>query len=423
MRSLELRLLARPRRAAQLEQLAVRRHDRAATSGSLAARQQVVGKADRRPRRRARPRARAWRAVSSSRLLVTIARLARVMVSSSRTTTSPAFTWSPSRTRISPTTPPVGCWTFLTLVSTTSVPGAITAPANSVVAAQPPMPPTSRTTAATPSSEMAADGRWRVWQSLPASIMTLSLRDSATTLQRRGREPALLRPLPDANAWRSTSSLRARRPATRPSAITSTRSTPASALGRCATTTTMPPRARTPMIACGRAPPRPRRRGWSSARRAPPGTDRRRARGPARCAGAGRPKAPRRPRRSGSRSRPAAAGSVVHAGRLAAAMTARPGRRRHRSGRCSAPPCRRTARRPAAGSRRAGPSCSGDHWSSAAPSSRTLPRAGGQTPTSTRASDDLPEALGPMMPRAWPAFSVEARHPGRRTAARRAGRR
>ena len=35
--------------------------------------------------------------------------------------------------------PPVGCWTFLTLDSTTIVPGAITAPASRLVAAQPPM--------------------------------------------------------------------------------------------------------------------------------------------------------------------------------------------------------------------------------------------------------------------------------------------
>ena len=38
------------------------------------------------------------------------------------------------------------------------------------------------------------------------------------------------------------------------------------------------------------------------------------------------------------------------------------------------------------------------------PSSRTLPRTACHTPTIARASDDLPEALGPMMPRALPAL-------------------
>jgi hypothetical protein len=40
----------------------------------------------------------------------------------------PASTSPPSLTRISPTMPPVGCWTFFTFDSTTIVPGAITAP-------------------------------------------------------------------------------------------------------------------------------------------------------------------------------------------------------------------------------------------------------------------------------------------------------
>jgi hypothetical protein len=49
---------------------------------------------------------------------VIIARFALVCVSSSRTTISPRLTGSPSRTRNSPTTPPVGCWTFFTFEST-----------------------------------------------------------------------------------------------------------------------------------------------------------------------------------------------------------------------------------------------------------------------------------------------------------------
>jgi hypothetical protein len=67
---------------------------------------------------------RAWRAHISSRSYVTIARLTRVMVSSSRSTTSPLRTRAPSRTSNSPTIPPVRCCTFLTFESTTMDPGA-----------------------------------------------------------------------------------------------------------------------------------------------------------------------------------------------------------------------------------------------------------------------------------------------------------
>ncbi len=38
---------------------------------------------------------------------------------------------------------------------------------------------------------------------------------------------------------------------------------------------------------------------------------------------------------------------------------------------------------------------------------RTLPRTGTHTPTMSRASDDLPDALGPMMPSACPAFNTK----------------
>src|SRR5262249_14260294 len=59
-------------------------------------------------------------------------------------TTSPAFTRTPSRTRSSLTTPPVGCCTFLTFESTTTEPAATTAPDSSVIVAQPPRPPATR---------------------------------------------------------------------------------------------------------------------------------------------------------------------------------------------------------------------------------------------------------------------------------------
>src|SRR3712207_7099861 len=54
------------------------------------------------------------------------------------------------RSRISPTMPPVGCWTFLTLVSTTTWPVAMTAPDRDVVAAQTPKPPNRTTTTPIP---------------------------------------------------------------------------------------------------------------------------------------------------------------------------------------------------------------------------------------------------------------------------------
>ena len=77
--------------------------------------------------------------------------VARVTVSSRRITIWPVLDrMLPSLTRISPTMPPVGCWTFLTFDSTTTVPGAITAPDSCVVAAQPPTPPTSTAMAAKP---------------------------------------------------------------------------------------------------------------------------------------------------------------------------------------------------------------------------------------------------------------------------------
>src|SRR5258708_20227322 len=51
------------------------------------------------------------------------------------------------------------------------------------------------------------------------------------------------------------------------------------------------------------------------------------------------------------------------------------------------------------------PSTSDDHWSNVHPSRRTLPRNGCHTPTSRRASEDLPEPVGPITPRALPPSS------------------
>ena len=120
-----------------------------ATSGSLCRANRSGGKVTSgAPSRSTSSRAR--RDVSSSRLCRTISRLARICVSSSRMRRSPALTRSPVRTCSSLTMPTVGCCTFLTLVSTTIWPAAMTAPASSEVAAQPPTPPTSRMATPTP---------------------------------------------------------------------------------------------------------------------------------------------------------------------------------------------------------------------------------------------------------------------------------
>ena len=93
-----------------------------------------------------------------------MARLALTTVSSSRTTMSPALTISPSRTLTSPTTPPVGCCTFLTLESTTTEPGAISAPEICTVEAQPPNPPASTSISARPTIRCAAYRAARAFQ-------------------------------------------------------------------------------------------------------------------------------------------------------------------------------------------------------------------------------------------------------------------
>src|SRR5271165_900471 len=108
-----------------------------ATSGSLARLVSTPGKTTASAASRSAAR-RALRAQSSSRPLEMIARFAWVTVGSRRATMSPPLTRSPSRTRSSPTTPPVGCCTFLTFESTTTDPDAMSAPESWVVPAQPP---------------------------------------------------------------------------------------------------------------------------------------------------------------------------------------------------------------------------------------------------------------------------------------------
>src|SRR5262249_2245784 len=98
-------------------------------------------------------------------------------------TTSPAFTRTPSRTRSSLTTPPVGCCTFLTFVSTTMEPDATTGPDSSVVVAQPPRPPATR------SAMVIAAKTWRRIERLaPLAFVVMA---SSPRLQARA--------LPDAN--------------------------------------------------------------------------------------------------------------------------------------------------------------------------------------------------------------------------------
>src|SRR4051812_25472762 len=140
-----------------------------------------------------------------------MARLACVTVSSKRTTMSPTLTWSPSRTRNAPTTPPVGCCTFLTFEATTSAPGATTAPAISVVAAHPPTPPARRATRATPivrwrRIERRGSGEidWLIGGNLLKPRTCPRGRPISLQLRRRKRQQGLglVEPGQDARLWR-----------------------------------------------------------------------------------------------------------------------------------------------------------------------------------------------------------------------------
>src|SRR5215208_6848028 len=102
---------------------------------------------------------------------------------------SPALTLSPSRTLSSPTTPPVGCWTFLTFESTTTRPDAITAPASSVVAASPPTPPASKATMAIPQMRW----RWIERCDLAFASKTVLLKLRRPLARRHPRQAAALR--------------------------------------------------------------------------------------------------------------------------------------------------------------------------------------------------------------------------------------
>ena len=81
--------------------------------------------------------------------------------------------------------PPVGCCTFLTFDSTTTVPGAITAPASSLVAAQPPMPPTSSDQCREADEVEPADRPARI----VASAVMASLPTASATTRSDGRQP------------------------------------------------------------------------------------------------------------------------------------------------------------------------------------------------------------------------------------------
>ena len=179
---------------------------------------------------------RASRAISSSSWERTTPSVALVTVSSSRSTIWPASTSSPSLTRISPTTPPVGCCTFFTLDSTTMVPGAITAPANWVVAAQPPTPPTRSTVIANPtrlSLRIVRRGSCSV-TSLASSRGAADDLEIAGRRRRRRNRRALILCMISSRGPKSFCS---------PLASTRMWSQTASTDGRCAISTTMAPRA------------------------------------------------------------------------------------------------------------------------------------------------------------------------------------
>ena len=230
-----------------------------------------------------------------------MARLALVTVSSSRTTMSPALTRSPSRARTSPTTPPVGCCTFLTLDSTTIWPGAISAPEICCGRGPAAEPAGQHHDDREADDQMQPDRAPRALHVLAASswpthrLMTWHSA-SETILIGVGRGDARLQHLRQHLLLR-TEGLHAavlqhqdlidRLDADRP---VRDHDDDGAALAR----------ARAPRAS---APRRLRYRDWNSARRARSGTDRRRARAPAPRAAPGRPTAPCPARRPGCRSR------------------------------------------------------------------------------------------------------------------------
>jgi len=197
--------------------------------------------------------------------------------------------------------------------------------------------------------------------------------------------------------------------AARPCRISMIRSTPASALGRCATTITIPAArphaqdgARERLVTL-------RRRDWELGSSSTTGTDavKRRARARFRCRWPAESTPPLSPD----------LGIVAIRQTQDHLMHARGfGRRDHvhlllparRSGRCSAPPCRQS-------------STSCGRWPICAPSAGRRPLIerrtikpqpcahGDHTPTSARERHDLPLALGPTMPSAFPFSSRNER--------------
>ena len=130
------------------------------------------------------------------------------------------------------------------------MPGAITAPAISVVAAQPPTPPTSSDDSDEASDRCRRiDGARQVERSDPGVALVMTGSPPALCQLTLQRQAAWASRRADAAALARISSFgpKALHPAL---AHHQQRSTPASALGRCATTTTMPPRLRTPRMAC-----------------------------------------------------------------------------------------------------------------------------------------------------------------------------
>ncbi len=162
-----------------------------------------------------------------------MASLARACVSSSRTSRSPASTWSSLRTLISATTPPVGCCTFFRSDSTTSWPAVMTAPDICVFAAQPPTPPIRRMIAESPMTTCRRIDR--------RSVETRGARHGCDPC----RSPTTLSGAGSAGAGgrrRSLASTSSRGPSacTRPLPSTRTVSTAARTPARCATTSAMP---------------------------------------------------------------------------------------------------------------------------------------------------------------------------------------
>ena len=237
----QLLLLAALRAGAGTEQGALALQDPCNVGLIAGAYLQVVGKGGLAlPSRSACSRAR--RALSAVSSLRTMPRLARVVVSSSRTTTSPASTRWPSRTLSAPTTPPVGCCTLRRFELDDDAAGGDDGAVERNIDA-PGRSPCRRAAARPGAPRQGSAGRRAPCRSQGASLGCIAATFAIAAL---GGRPRIWRAFWTVLA--STSSFGPNATAS-PAFMTRIRSTAAMALGRWAMTTPIAPRALSPPIA------------------------------------------------------------------------------------------------------------------------------------------------------------------------------